>query len=100
MPGASAGTEPWFALDYGEAPVAAQTLQQWAEAQPASELTLPQPNAFIASDFELVVDHLDPDDRHVPKANGAAAANGSPTQARLCSWQSSLLSVCPCFACP
>lgn len=56
MPGAATSTEPWFTLDYAEAPLPADILEEWASAAPALELALPQPNAFIASDFAVVAE--------------------------------------------
>ena len=50
------GTEPWFGFDYAAAPLPPALLQGWSEAAPDLALQLPQPNAFIASDFALVCD--------------------------------------------
>ena len=70
MEGATTGTEPWFGFDYAAAPLPPKLLQGWSEAAPDPALQLPQPNAFIASDFALVCDDS-------VAAAGAAAANDS-----------------------
>lgn len=70
MEGAAAGTEPWFAFDYLEAPLPPPLLQQWAAAEAPPELALPQRNAFIASDFGLVSEN-----------DGAAAADAAAAAA-------------------
>lgn len=75
MEGAANGTEPWFGFDYAEAPLPAKLLQGWADAAPAAELRLPQPNAFIASDFSLVSD----DAGAAAKAKAAAPATNGGT---------------------
>lgn len=76
MPKAVSGAEPWFALDYVEAPLPAEMLEEWSGAAPASELALPAPNAFIASDFALMADAAG---GSAGGKNGAAQANGDGT---------------------
>lgn len=79
MEGAAAGTEPWFGFEYAEAPLPPDLLQGWSEAQPDPALRLPQPNAFIASDFGLVCDAAG-STAAAGKANGSsdgAGANGT-----------------------
>jgi Middle or third domain of peptidase_M16 len=74
MEGSTTGTEPWFGFDYAAAPLPPALLRGWSEAAPDPALQLPQPNAFIASDFGLVCDAAGAGAR---AAVAAVAANGS-----------------------
>ena len=46
--------EKWYGTEYATEPVAADTIKRWSEVRlPATDLNLPAPNRFIATNFHL-----------------------------------------------
>lgn len=48
--------EPWFGTRYSERTIPRHWIKLWNDAQPFEEFTLPQPNPFIADDFQILYD--------------------------------------------
>lgn len=47
-------TEPWFATMYTEMDLPDKWIALWKNAKPHPEFALPEPNPFIADDFDIL----------------------------------------------